>query len=441
MFFSDAINKPHTGKVPAPYQAVIFSEDEYKSKISALTRGVPSTLLPIANQPALHYILNWLEKGNIKEVILVLSPSANLQAEAQLTHYLTKVYQGPVKVELYPVDVSVKSVQALSMLKHKINGNFLVFGTSFICDVPLTNILNEHSKRLPLMTSYFYENSKIESNSSEHVHPNIIGIEPNLGLWVYNKKHSSEDDLTIKMSLLNKYPRVNFYKNLYNSDLYIFSPWILDFISNNNSLTTICDDLIPLLVKLQSRNNLNAYDDLIKCISSKPPLLDPLVNQYITSSGKNSEYVAQSEDKINCNIITQKTGIHGKLDSIPSYFDLNRQFAKFLSPEERIPGSVEKETTAQIGPDSVVGTGTKLSERTSIKKSIIGAHCTIGKQVKIANTIIMDHVVIEDNVKLENCIVCSNAVIMEKANLKECEVSAAIKVEKNVAKKGEAIID
>lgn len=50
----------------------------------------------------------------------------------------------------------------------------------------------------------------------------------------------------------------------------------------------------------------------------------------------------------------------------------------------------------QIGPDSMIGEGSKMGERCSVKKSVIGSHCTIGKNVQISRSIIMDYVVIED---------------------------------------------
>ncbi len=48
----------------------------------------------------------------------------------------------------------------------------------------------------------------------------------------------------------------------------------------------------------------------------------------------------------------------------------------------------------QVGVECVVGEGTKLGERCSIKKSVIGKHCNIGDRVKIINSVIMNHVTI-----------------------------------------------
>jgi NDP-sugar pyrophosphorylase family protein len=42
----------------------------------------------------------------------------------------------------------------------------------------------------------------------------------------------------------------------------------------------------------------------------------------------------------------------------------------------------------------VVGEGTRVGERASIKKSVIGKHCVIHDGVKIINSVIMNHVTI-----------------------------------------------
>jgi translation initiation factor eIF-2B subunit gamma len=49
-----------------------------------------------------------------------------------------------------------------------------------------------------------------------------------------------------------------------------------------------------------------------------------------------------------------------------------------------------------MGADSLIGEGSKVGEKCSIKKSVIGSHCVIGKNVKLNNCVIMDHVMIED---------------------------------------------
>jgi translation initiation factor eIF-2B subunit gamma len=62
----------------------------------------------------------------------------------------------------------------------------------------------------------------------------------------------------------------------------------------------------------------------------------------------------------------------------------------------RVHPSEGIDAKAAISPDSLIGTSTRVGERTTIKKSIIGAHCVIGKMARITGSIVGDHCVIAD---------------------------------------------
>jgi translation initiation factor eIF-2B subunit gamma len=107
----------------------------------------------------------------------------------------------------------------------------------------------------------------------------------------------------------------------------------------------------------------------------------------------------------------------------------------------KVATSAEINQRTQVGTDCIVGSGSKIDERCSVKKSIIGQHCTIGKNCKISNSVIMGHVVIEDMVVLHGCIVCHNSTIHEKSNLKDVVVSTGYRVEANSVIKNEVLED
>lgn len=93
----------------------------------------------------------------------------------------------------------------------------------------------------------------------------------------------------------------------------------------------------------------------------------------------------------------------------------------------------------------MIGYTTKVSERTSIKKSIIGKHCVIGKMVKIVGCVILDHCIVEDgygcqleislddahsddSAKLDGCILGTNTKVGAKAELSRCVTQAGYEV-------------
>jgi translation initiation factor eIF-2B subunit gamma len=105
-----------------------------------------------------------------------------------------------------------------------------------------------------------------------------------------------------------------------------------------------------------------------------------------------------------------------------------------------IPDTCEISPKSQIGSDCLLGDGTVIAEKSSIKRSIIGNHVNIGKHCKVTNCVIMDYVVIEDGVKLDNCILCRGARISQRCELKDSEVAGQYKVPADTHAKNEHLI-
>ncbi len=95
----------------------------------------------------------------------------------------------------------------------------------------------------------------------------------------------------------------------------------------------------------------------------------------------------------------------------------------------------------QVGPECVVGEGTKIGDRCGVKKSNIGKHCTIGNNVKITNSIIMDHVTLKDGCNIQYSIVCANAHIDEGCTVTQCQVGYSYEMEANSTHKSETLGD
>ena len=57
----------------------------------------------------------------------------------------------------------------------------------------------------------------------------------------------------------------------------------------------------------------------------------------------------------------------------------------------------------------MVGRGSSLGDKCSVKRSVLGANCRLGSNVKIINSVLMDSVVVDDSCHVQNSIVCSGA--------------------------------
>ncbi|KAI0218941.1 Translation initiation factor eIF-2B subunit gamma [Massospora cicadina] len=428
MFFDEtAARNLNPTKLPIAFHAVIFVEENLSHpSLNGLTRDLPLSLLPVANRPLLHYLLEWLEVAEVKEATLVVPPTSNLQAEAQLAQYLTKVYDGGVRVGLHPLKAPTGSAQVLVQLKSQLQGHVIVLSGDFLATAPLASLLTRHRLHLPALTAYFYEPSKADSNPKDTgEQPPIIGVEPTRSQWVFFS--SKGEDLALRPSLLRHFPRVQMHRTLLDSGVYIFSPWVVDFLIAMPNLTSLARDLVPLLVKMQSRPTLGAWEHL-KAISR-----DSLTRQFSTlpeTSTWHTVSLDTASPKLVCQVVMQRSGILGRLNSLQTYHEMNRQALR---------QGLEK--SSQVGPESLVGACVKMAERSSIKKSVVGAHCHLGRNVKVANSVLMDHVVVEEGVKLEGCVVGPKAAIRERAQLKDCEVGEGVTVASEAQLKACAVWD
>lgn len=95
---------------------------------------------------------------------------------------------------------------------------------------------------------------------------------------------------------------------------------------------------------------------------------------------------------------------------------------------------------AQLSMDCIVGAGTRIDERTTIKHSILGRNCIIGKGARIMRSILMDGVHVGDNAKIENCIVGAQASIGDRSQLKETDVGPQYAVPRGAESKNEKLV-
>ncbi|WFD30651.1 Translation initiation factor eIF-2B subunit gamma [Malassezia sp. CBS 17886] len=114
------------------------------------------------------------------------------------------------------------------------------------------------------------------------------------------------------------------------------------------------------------------------------------------------------------------------------------------APHEAPPASSDAtgliHPRAQLSAECIVGVGTRIDERATIKQSILGRNCTIGKNVRIMRSVLMDGVAVGDGAKLENCIVGMQAAIGDRSQLKETDVGPQYTVGRGVESKNEKLV-
>ncbi|KAK6153187.1 hypothetical protein DH2020_012826 [Rehmannia glutinosa] len=138
-----------------------------------------------------------------------------------------------------------------------------------------------------------------------------------------------------------------------------------------------------------------------------------------------------------CVYIANNSKYCARLNSIQAFSDINRDVVgdashlsgyTFSAHNNIIHPSAVLGSKMTVGPQCMLGEGSQMGDKCSVKKSVIGRHCRIGSNVKIVNSVVMNYVTIGDGCSIQGSIICSNVQLQERAVLKDCQVGAGFVV-------------
>jgi len=244
--------------------------------------------------------------------------------------------------------------------------------------------------------------------------------------------------LKLDKTLLKTYPSITFHKELVDAHFYIFAKWVLDVLEKyEKDISSIKGELLPFLVKLQLRKKL------------KKGGIPESVFHSETLAAQMSASHDSNKDGLGCFAYVMEEGFCARVNTIHNFLELNHEVAKgntSYMPWEKpgkgnfIADSADVNPKTQVGSECIVGEGTKIGEKCSVKKSNIGKHCNIGSNVKIANSVIMDHVTIMDKCTIHNSIVSNSVHMAENSSIKDCQVGVSFNFEPNSDFKNESLV-
>jgi translation initiation factor eIF-2B subunit gamma len=239
-------------EMEAEFQAIIMSG--YGNSLYPLTMesSVPKGLLPVQNKPLIYHSLQWIEKTNISNVLIAVYPDAKQKISS-----FTEQYETNLEITVQEVKEGCGSAEALRQLKPFIKTDFIVISCDLITDVPPHLLLNAHRTQNNTMTCLLYDSGCLEPQERANKDDGeIIALheESSQLLMVASTGDlKTGDQISLRASLLSKFPNVKFHSRLRDAHLYIFKRWILELLVKSPHLTSIKYDLIPLLLEAQHR--------------------------------------------------------------------------------------------------------------------------------------------------------------------------------------------
>ena len=423
----------------AEFQAVILAGG-YGANMYPLTEGTPKVLLPVANAPLISYQIKLLQKAGVRDALVV---TVRGEQELAIKEYLFRTAAGQfegIDINVVGIEEQEDTVPVLRAIKDHIFTDFFLISGDLITEASIHSLADAFRirdasvvmllKELDVSKDAIKQRSR-ESNSivdyvglvrerdSNAEHPRVLMLQSS----------TEDEELAIPKSILKRHPNMEMRTDVSDAHLYVFRRWIMDLIVDKPGLSSVRNDLLPWLVRMQFAKG-NAF-------GNAPPTL-------ALRMSCNRLRATPANDLVRCYALVLK--VKGpycvRVNTVPSFTRANTEVrvhpvgpsTPWLKPESKL--SPEH---AKLFRKSLIDRGCVFGEKVALKNSVVGKHCKFGDGCKINNCVIMDYVVIGAKAVLQNCVVCGNANVGDAAELNDCKIAANGEAEAGEKLKGEII--
>ncbi|XP_077415988.1 translation initiation factor eIF2B subunit gamma [Vanacampus margaritifer] len=434
------------------------------SRMTDLTYNTPKAMLPVGNRPLIWYPLSLLERVGFDEVIVITTKEVQKMMSTDVKLKMD------VKMKLdfvcIPEDEDMGTADALRHIQPKIKTDILVLSCDVITDVALHEVVDlfrAHDATLAMLMSKAHEftetvpGQKGKKKTAEQ--RDFVGVDQSgkRVLFMANEV-DLEDGLSIRKSILNKHPRMLIKTGLVDAHLYCMKKAVVDFLTDNKSISSVRGELVPYLVRKQfskARSSPKSKDDTDEQSQKKS---DNSTNNELLISSRDDRLLQLAQERscwndhhgdmseayhggnLRCYVHIMDQGLCYRVNTIAAYIEANRLVPKLLFEEPAVHSSAVISERCQMGSDSMIGALCQIADKTSIKRSTIGSSTTVKEKVRVTNSIIMHGVTIEEGCNIQGSVICSNAVIGRGSDLKYCLVGSGQQIEPAAERTNEVIV-
>ncbi|XP_044094027.1 translation initiation factor eIF-2B subunit gamma [Neovison vison] len=442
------------------FQAVVMAVGG-GSRMTDLTSSIPKPLLPVGNKPLIWYPLNLLERVGFEEVIIITTRDVQKALSAE--------FKMKMKLDIVciPDEADRGTADSLRQIYQKLKTDVLVLSCDLITDVALHEVVDlfrAHDASLAMLMRKGQDGLEQVPGQKRGKKPveqrDFIGVDSTGKRLLFMANEADlDEELVIKGSILHKHPRIHFHTGLVDAHLYCLKKYVVDFLMENKSITSIRSELIPYLIRKQfsSASSQQGQEDKEEDLKKKElKSLDifsfikegnaltfaPYDACWNICRGDRCEDLSKSQ--VRCYVHIMKEGLCSRVSTLGLYMEANRQVPKLLSvlcPEESlIHSSAQIVSKHLVGVESLIGPDTQVGEKSSIKHSVIGSSCVIGNRVSITSCLLMNSVTVEEGSNIQDSIICNNAVIEKGADIKNCLIGSGQRIEAKAKRVNEVIV-
>ncbi|KAI5054871.1 hypothetical protein GOP47_0030016 [Adiantum capillus-veneris] len=416
------------------FQVVVLAGGTPKQLFPLVSKEVPKALLLVGNCPLLSYTLELLESSNLKNLIIVV---AGADAAMQVRSWIAGAYDDRLRVEVVAIAEDAGTADALRAIDKWLTAeHLLVISGDLVCDVPLGAVAATHCRKRASFTALLFAHqvagaldgssgSTGKEKAKQQSSNDVIGLDPSHQFLTFMASASQIDrELRIQRSIIRTFGRLELHTDLVDAHLYVFRRAILqEVLTQCPNIHSIKKELVPYLLRSQLR--------------FRPA--SPSKGQAEDFGEKNTGKDRSLSNQLKCcAYIVNKDRYCARVNSVQSFTDINQDVAgeraihmtgyEVSKNNNVIHPTAKLGYKSTVGPHCMLGEGSEMGDKCSIKRSVVGRHCRIGSGVKIMNSVVMDHVTLEDGCQIQGSVICSNAHLQERVVLKDCQVGPAYTV-------------
>ncbi|KAK7400118.1 hypothetical protein VNO78_11318 [Psophocarpus tetragonolobus] len=454
------------------FQVVVLGGGVSKKLLPLVSQELPNALLPVANRPVLSYVLEYLELSNLKDLIVVVEGE---EVALHVGAWISGAYADRLHVEVAAVPEDVGTAGAIRAISHHLTAkDILVVSGDLVTDVPLGAVAATHRRHDAVVTAMLCAapvsgpSESVSSGGKDKTKKpgryDLIGLDPTKQFLVHIATGAEvEKDLRIQKSMLPAVGQIEIRADLMDAHLYAFKRSVLqEVLDRKSAFHSLKHDVLPYLVRSQLKSEVvlsgmpQAEENRTEKVTSQSN--QQMLSQILANASEPTfhlqhslgPYGSISDQRIHkcCVYIAGSSKYCTRLNSIQAYNDINRDVIgeashlsgySYSAQNNVIHPSAELGAKTTIGPHCMLGEGSQMGDKCSVKRSVIGRHCRIGANVKVVNSVVMNHVTIGDSCSIQGSVICSNVQLQERAVLKDCQIGAGFVVAAGSECKGEVL--
>lgn len=443
------------------FQAVVLAAGK-GSRYTELTSRKAKCLLPIGSKPMIWYPLQLLERNGFQEAFVIVNETVKSDVTVALENTGLNIAPNILSV---PAGEDWGTAESLQHFSEYFKSDLIVVSCDLLTNIDLQKVLNLYRKHSASITTMMFPYTSPAAltipgpKAKIKMERDVIGVDPSTNQLVLLASASDfEENLPFQLNLLKKHGKINLLSKLLDSHLYVINHWIIDYLTKEQSISTIKGELLPDIINKQnSRKNslgkklvdsgLSVEKDIYEYAKEEELALN--IRHISLYNDNDNMYDTYNNDIIRCySYIAENQEFALRANTLFEYYKINKEIVqkfsdltKLSADVNAISPSAEILSTQLDRASCTIGDHCKIAEKTSVKSSIISSKCTIKSKTRIVDCIIMNGVTIGENSVVTNCILCNDVVISDNCTIKDCIVGSNYVVPKDSSYSQQVLTD